>query len=70
MDWRRVVKNRNVMNSVFFCAVCTRISDGPATTVNDAVAALLDALCVTHEAVIGRHRLTAAGGTDGFPNAT
>jgi hypothetical protein len=32
------------MNSVFFCAVCTRISDGPATTVNDAVAALLDAL--------------------------
>jgi hypothetical protein len=58
------------MNCVFFGAVSPSIGNCSATTVNDAVAALLDALCVTHEAVIGRHRLTAAGGTDGFPNAT
>jgi hypothetical protein len=70
MNWCGEVKNRNVMNSVFFCAICTRISDGPATTVNDAVAALLDAFGVTHEAIVGWNWLSTSGCTDGFPNAT
>jgi hypothetical protein len=58
------------MNGVFFCAIRPSIGNGAATAVNDAVTALLDALCVTHQAIIGRNRLSASGGTNGFPDAT
>jgi hypothetical protein len=58
------------MNCVFFGAVSPSIGNCSATTVNDAVAALLDALCVTHEAIVGWNWLSTSGCTDGFPNAT
>ena len=70
MNWCGVVKNRNVMNGVFFRTVCACIGDGATAAVNDAVTALLDAFCVTHEAIIRWYWLTTTGCTDGFPNAT
>jgi hypothetical protein len=58
------------MNCVFFAAVSPSIGNCSATTVNDAVAALLDALCVTHQPVIGWNRLSATGCADGLPDTS
>jgi hypothetical protein len=58
------------MNGIFFCSICPSVGDSATATVNDAVAALFDAFCVTHEAIIGRNRLSATGCANGFPDAT